>query len=280
VTQPPPPPSPYGPDEPDPEGATPPPAPSYGQNPYGQNPYGQSSYGQSPYGQSLYGQSPYPGGYGQPPQSKAMGGWALGLAIAFCIPLATLVSIGLAIATLVQSRDGRDRGRGMAIAALVIDGLVLVGIVGLVVVALLAPTEPQRDTAGRVTERQEISAFDVREGDCLDDPALMGAGNDQIEVTQAEAVPCGQPHDVEAYLVFDLQGEDYPGRRLVVRRATIGCLQGFEDFVGRSYRSSDAEFWTYYPQERSWDLLDDRAVVCLVGIPDEKTTGTLGGSER
>jgi hypothetical protein len=209
-----------------------------------------------------------------------MGGWALGLAIAFCFPLATLVSIGLAIATLVQSRDGRDRGRGMAVAALVIDGLVLLGIVGLVVVALLAPTSPQRDSAGRVTERHEISAFDVREGDCLDDPALMAAGSDEVEVKQAEAVPCGQAHDVEAYLVFDLEGDDYPGRHQVVRRATVGCLQGFVDFVGRPYRASDVEFWSYNPQERSWDLLDDRAVVCLAGIPDEKTTGTLEGSNR
>ena len=162
-----------------------------------------------------------------------MGGWALGLAIAFCVPLATLVSIGLAIATLVQSRDGRDRGRGLAVAALVIDGLVLLGIVALVVIVLLAPTEPQRDTQGRVTERHEISAFDIREGDCLDDPALMAAGSDEIEVKQAEAVPCGQAHDVEAYLVFDLEGDDYPGRRQVVRRAAVGCLQGFEGFVGR-----------------------------------------------
>ena len=108
----------------------------------------------------------------------------------------------------------------------------------------------------------------------------MAAGSDQIEVKQAEAVPCGQAHDVEAYLVFDLAGEDYPGRQQVVRRATVGCLQGFEDFVGRGYRSSDAEFWTYYPQQRSWELLDDRAVVCLVGIPDEKTTGTLEDSGR
>jgi hypothetical protein len=284
VTQPPPPPppSPYGPDGPDPAGGQPPPSSSYRQQ-YGEayGPPPTAPYGQAPYGQNPYGTGSWsPGPSGGRPQSKAMGGWALGLAIAFCVPLATLVSIGLAIATLVTSRDGRDRGRGMAIAALVIDGLLVLGLVALVVVALLAPTEPQRDTQGRVTERHEISTFDIREGDCVDDPALMAAGEEEIEVQQAEAVPCGQAHDLEAYRVFDLDGEDYPGRRLVVRRATLGCLEAFEGFVGRNYRSSEAEFWTYYPQQRSWDLLDDRTVVCLVGIPDEKTSGTLEDSRR
>lgn len=279
MTQPPPPPpTPYGPDGPNP--SDPPPTAPYassGQGSSGQSPYGQGAYPPAAYGQAPYGRVP-----SGPPQSKALGGWALGLAIAFCLPFATLVSVVLAIVTLVQSRDGRDRGRGMAIAALVIDGVVLVAIVAVLVVIGVAsiPTSPERDSQGRVTERHEISTFDIREGDCVDDPALMAAGGDQIEVAQAQAVPCGQAHDLEAYRVFDLQGDAYPGRRAVVRRATLGCLQGFADFVGRSYRSSEAEFWTYYPQERSWDLLDDRAVVCLVGIPDEKTTGTLEDSRR
>ena len=280
MTQPPPPPpTPYGPDGPDP--SDPPPTAPYassGQAPYGQRPDGQGAYPPAAYGGAPYGRLP-----SGPPQSKALGGWALGLAIAFCLPFATLVSIVLAIVTLVQSRDGRDRGRGLAIAALVIDGVVvLVSIVAVLVVIGVAsvPTSPERDSQGRVTERHEISTFDIREGDCVDDPALMAAGDDQIEVARAQAVPCGQAHDLEAYLVFDLQGDDYPGGRTVVRRATLGCLQGFADFVGRSYRSSEAEFWTYYPQQRSWDVLDDRAVVCLVGIPDEKTTGTLEDSQR
>lgn len=182
----------------------------------------------------------------------------------------------------MQSRDGRDRGKGMAIAALVIDGLLILGLIALVVVGLVVGPvdEPRRDSQGQVIERDAISTLDVRLGDCLDDPALMAAGEEEVEVKEAQAVPCDEPHDLEAYLVFELDGADYPGRRQVTRRAAIGCLRGFEDFVGRNYRSSELEFWSYYPQERSWDLLDDRAVVCLIGVPDEKTTGSLESSGR
>lgn len=227
--------------------------------------------------------SPYPSAPQNPyPASKAMAGWSLGLAIAFCVPLATLVSAGLAIAVLVKGRDGRDHGKNMAIAALVIDGLVLLLIVGLVVTGAVLNLNPEadRDPDGRITERQEVSTLKILQGDCLDDPQLLAARGETVEATTIEAVPCDEAHDLEAYHVFDLEGQEYPGDERAFRMAARGCVAEFRPFVGRSYRSSELEFWTYYPLKRSWDFFDDRAVVCVIGHPEHKTRGTLANSDR
>lgn len=235
-------------------------------NPYG-TPYS------SPYAPA---QNPYPA-------SKSMAGWSLGLSLAICVaPLTTMVSIGLAIAVLVRGRDGRDHGKGLAIGALIIDGIVIVGLVGLLAVGVLAglTADAERDAEGRVTERQEVSSLKLRKGDCVNHPELMGAGNETVDATSIEAVPCGEAHDLEAYYVFDLTTEDYPGEQRTVELAAQGCLKAFQPFVHRSYRSSDLDFWTYYPQRRSWQLLDDRAVVCMIGNPDHKTRGSLEDSRR
>ena len=235
-------------------------------NPFG-TPYG------SPYAPV---QNPYPA-------SKSMAGWSLGLSLALCLaPLTTLISIGLAIAVLVRGRDGRDHGKGLAIGALVIDGIVIVGSVGLLAVGVMTDLTagPERDAEGQVTERQEVSSFKLRKGDCVDHPELMGAGNETVDATTIEAVPCDEAHDLEAYHVFDLTTDEYPGEQRTVALATRGCLKAFEPFVHRSYRASDLDFWTYYPQRRSWQLLDDRAVVCMIGNPDHKTRGSLEGSRR
>jgi hypothetical protein len=236
-------------------------------NPYG-TPYG------SPYAPA---QNPYPA-------SKTMAGWSLGLALALCFaPITNLISIGLAIAVLVSgARDGRDHGKGLAIAALIVDGIVLVGFLALVITGVAAELtrDAERDPAGRVTERQEVSTMKIREGDCVDDPQLLAAREESVEAATIEAVPCRQAHDLEAYHVFNLPTKEYPGDQRAFELAAQGCLAEFQPFVGRSYRASELDFWTYYPQRASWQLFDDRAVVCVVGHPDHKTRGSLKGSGR
>lgn len=235
-----------------------------------------------PYG-TPYG-SPYAPVQNPYPASKTMAGWSLGLALALCFaPISNLISIGLAIAVLVSgARDGRDHGKGLAIAALIVDGIVLVGFLGLVAVGVAGglSQDAERDPAGRVTERQEVSAMKIRKGDCVDDPQLLAARDESVEANTIEAVPCGQAHDLEAYHVFNLPTKEYPGDKRAFQLAAQGCLAEFQAFVGRPYRASELDFWTYYPGRTSWQLFDDRAVVCVVGHPDHKTRGSLEDSRR
>jgi hypothetical protein len=212
-----------------------------------------------------------------------MAGWALGLAIVPCCGgITTLVAIGLAITVLVKSRHGVNHGKGLAISALIIAGLWLVAGVVAVILGVFndLTQDADRDSTGQVTQRDEISTSKVRVGDCLDDPGMFGIRGEADRGEPISAVPCDQPHQFEAYFTFELDGDRYPGEERARDLASRGCDQTFSAFVGRPYQRSQLEQYMYYPSSGSWRLLKDHSVICLVGSPNEVTTGTLEGSRR
>ena len=236
------------------------------------NPYQDPGY---PYG------APRPPAYPEP-ASRTMAGWALGLAIVGCLCITALVAIGLAIAVLVKSRDGRDHGKGMAIAALVIAPIWIVTSIVVNVVGVIdeLAADAERDDAGRVTERTTISVAKIRAGDCLNSAELAGAGDETVHTSEVEVVPCLEPHQLEAYLVGTLPEGEYPGSQKVQRTAGRMCLLAFDDFVGLSYGRSELDFVYLYPEAPSWRTIDDRDITCLVTDPQDPTTGSLRGSRR
>ena len=246
---------------------------------YPTQPYPQA-YPTQPYGAPPYPvQPPRPADVGPP--SRTMARWALGLAIVPCCGISTLVGIGLGIAVLVRSRTGRDHGRVMAWFAVGIGAAWLV--VGLVAAAFAIASEiadnADRDSTGRITQRGELSVLDVRVGDCIDYPALA-AGNGESDDTTVTGVPCDEPHQFEAYSSFPLTTDDFPGEDQASRLAARGCFARFKDFVGTPYRRSELEPYILYPTAATWRLADDRTVVCLVGVPGHRTTGSLEDSRR
>ncbi|MGD9960934.1 septum formation family protein [Nocardioides sp.] len=254
-----------------------PPVPPPGPSPYG-SPHGTPP--GSPYGPV----APYGGGY-QPPPSKTMAGWALALALLICIPFGFLVSIGLAIAVLVKSRDGRDHGRTMAIAALCIATLVFLAQVGLFAFGLYKGVtegiDAPRDSQGNVTERTEVTVENLRVGDCFDDDTMLGATQEGVQATTAEAVPCAQPHHFEIYHTFEIPGDDYPGSDKVDALADEGCSGKVRSFLGgQPARGSDLSIYLYYPQKRTWNLLGDHSVQCVIGRSDPLIQGSLRGTGR
>ena len=252
--------------------SVPPLTPPSGQQP---RPYGGSNFPTRPHG-DYYGQ-----GY-QPQASKTMAGWALGLSIFNCFSVGALVAIGLAIAVLVKGqRDGRNHGRGMAIAALIISALWIVGIVVFVVLVVTGKIEiddSQRDNSGELTEQQDISPSSLRARDCIGVGELAEMLDEGMyEVT---AVPCSEPHSAEVYRVFDLADGDYPGDGEVVRLSETGCLNAFRDFVGVPPARSTLDVTFLHPQSTSWRITGDREVLCFVSEVDALTTGSLEGAKR
>jgi hypothetical protein len=129
-----------------------------------------------------------------------------------------------------------------------------------------------RDSEGAIVEGGDLGAFKIRLGDCLGD-SVDG------EVRAVAGVPCTQPHQSEVYHAFALPEGDgtFPGVDQVQTLADQGCLDAFQGFVGIDYESSVYEISTVSPTARSWDSVQDREVLCLVGQP----AGTLStGSIR
>ena len=132
--------------------------------------------------------------------------------------------------------------------------------------------DAKRDDAGQVQEESDVSATKVRNGDCIEG-AVTG------EVSSLTAVPCSEPHGAEAYHAFDLPTGEYPGDEPVATAAEQGCIDAFEDFVGKKYEDSVLEISPLTPTAESWEA-DDRQVLCFLRDPERPTTGSLRGAAR
>lgn len=204
-----------------------------------------------------------------PPPSKAMATWSLVLAV-IPVPILWAVSIGLGIAVLSRSRDGRAHGKGLVIAAFVVIGLWIAAIVVAALVGAFGTAE--RDTAGTVTTRGDVPVAELRTGDCV----AKEIGED-VEMLTLEVIPCDEPHSYETYSTFVLPEGDFPGQKEVDRLAEGGCVKRFENFVGLSYDDSKLELFYMRPFAEGWAI--DRGVACLL-VNETRAAGSLKGVAR
>lgn len=120
----------------------------YGPPPYGQAPYGQDQYGQGQYAQAQYGQGPYAQPYGQPgygyPYSRPTNSLAIvSLVLAFVFAPAALVT---GIIARRQIRRTHEDGDGLALAGIIVGGIVTAFFVLMIVIWLIAAISLANDT--------------------------------------------------------------------------------------------------------------------------------------
>jgi hypothetical protein len=150
--------------------------------------------------------------------------------------------------------------------------IAIVGVGYLVNMALNA----DRDETGAIVDGGDVSAFDIRLGDCFDDAGVFSEGDS--EVSKVPAVPCAEPHDNEVYAVFDVSLTSFPEGDEMSNLAFDSCLERFQPFVGKDYESSSLDIATLYPSRESWDRQNDREVVCVVfDVNANKLTGSVKG---
>ena len=121
-----------------------------------------------------------------------------------------------------------------------------------------AATDVDRDDTGAIVGSGTVDAFNVQVGDCFNDLSSYDE-----EVISVPGVPCSEPHDNEAFAVFDVSIENYLDDDAMYDLAYSSCMERFESFVGNDYESSSLEITTMYPSVQSWQQ-DDREVVCAV----------------
>ncbi|WNI17511.1 DUF4190 domain-containing protein [Actinacidiphila sp. ITFR-21] len=274
---PPPPPPPPSPDGGPPPG--PPPAPPYGgppgyprQGPYGSQP---PFYGQGPGTPPGYPGGPYgaPGPYGYPAPQQ---GWYVerttnGLAIASlitaltCIPLLGLV---LGVIGLRQIKRRGERGTGLAVAGIVISGLVALSMAAGVALA----------AAGGFKEGN-TPVSDLVAGQCFNTvhSRLSDYGGEGHLSTAVDVVPCGRAHDAEAYKVFPLDsGPDggYPGADRIADTASERCAGFAADYLRDAPLGDGIEIYYFMPPEAGWDR-GDHDVTCFFGSESGRVTGSV-----
>ena len=173
------------------------------------------------------------------------------------------VSVVCAVVALRRIRARGEDGRALAIAALVISAVWTVVLVAGITYAVTSAAD--RDRAGRIVEAGSVDVFELRVGDCLRSVEIDPASLD------VDAVPCGQPHEAQAYAAFDLSGEAWPGKDRIDAAAARGC----EERAARAAPSvaGDPGAFQYFftPPEGSWEIRDDRGVTCFARYGQPRT---------
>ena len=155
--------------------------------------------------------------------------------------------------------------------------LLLVALAGVSGCGVLGETaEPAvRDESGEITESSEADVFSLQVGDCLNETTT----EETAEVTSVPTVPCGDPHDSEAYAATDMPDGDYPGDQAVIDASDAFCYEQFATFVGLSYDESVYGYTGFFPTKDTWEQLDDRTLQCIVSSEEPVTDSLKGVAE-
>ncbi|MBX6752094.1 MAG: DUF4190 domain-containing protein [Micromonosporaceae bacterium] len=199
----------------------------------------------------------------QPPgfNGFAIAGFVLSLCA--CFPLGII----FAIIALVQMRRSGERGRGLAIAGLVIS---IVWILCLwAVIANGLGRQAGRDDSGQVIDAGDVSVFDLRVGDCIESLP------DTDRHYEVQVVPCMQLHEAEVYAVFDLPGSSYPGEDELFAMADEECFDRLESYSSWAASDPSIEVYYLYPTSQSWRV-GDREVTCIA-ISTSPRIGSIQG---
>jgi hypothetical protein len=189
----------------------------------------------------------------------------LSLALTLVCPI--VLPIAFAIVGLVRIRRSGDRGRLLAVIAIVLNILLLAGVIAVPV--LIQATRADRDESGRVTEAGTVSMTQLRTGDCMPDKP------DAIN-TSVEVVPCSSPHWGQVISSFDLPSGSYPGDFEVQQLSEDGCVDRLNDEVRERIADEELGLFYFHPQRASWSA--DRTVNCVVFAEQGLLTEVLPSS--
>ncbi|MFI5532121.1 DUF4190 domain-containing protein [Kitasatospora sp. NPDC051853] len=251
---------------------------SYGGAPYGGAAYDGGGYGGAPYGDAAYGAAPYPGApypgapypgqpvwQGPPPPAPGTNGMAvaslvLGILGLFC--LAWTLGLGLGIAALRQLKRRPQRGKGMAVA-----GIVLSSCWALVTLAL-APYFVEGIKEGVQEAGSRAAVFDLKAGDCMKE----ATGHREVRA-RFTVVPCSEPHHGEVFGVVHLPGTDHPGTSQLERTVSLQCIGPQYAYTPDHWSiPATVESTSIYPDREAWP--STKRAICLFDS-DRPRTGTL-----
>jgi hypothetical protein len=244
-------------------GYGPPPAPTYSPTPTYQPPSGPGPGPSSSYGNGYSG-SPGPQGPPPAPSNPSFDGFSIA-GFVLSIPGCALFGLIFSIIGIVRTKGGAYRGRGLAIAGLIISILwMLFWIVLWILSALSGPLLTAGSSGNIVVDPpNSTDVNDLSAGDCL---ATTPTGR----VTNVRTIPCDAPHMAQVVSTFDLPSGSFPGETQVEQQSEEGCEERLATSVESDIADGDLELYYYHPDRTGWNR-GDRGVVCVVS----SSTGLL-----
>jgi hypothetical protein len=190
--------------------------------------------------------------------------WALAsliLGILAVIPL----SVIFAFVGLSRIRRSGQRGRGLAIAGLVLSAIWLV----VIIAASVLSGSATQSAGGKITHRGSLDVFALTTGDCFDNPATTS------DIQDVTAIPCGQAHDAQVFAKFRLSGSDssYPAQATLNKRADDGC-NSRTGSIDKSEVTGAMTIHVLFPEQDAW-AGGQRTVSCLIVTPKPTLKSSL-----
>ncbi|MDQ0310392.1 hypothetical protein J2S46_004948 [Kitasatospora herbaricolor] len=216
--------------------------------------------------------SGFQGMYAYPP--RPTNGLAIG-SLVTALTCLSPVALVLGVIALVQIHKRQERGRGMAVAGVVL------GVLGLLLGALtafgLALDDQDGSTPGRpVGPRGSVTWDKVAKGDCYN-PA-PGAGDADQQVSWVTKVPCSLPHHSEAAgtaAIAPAEGGGYPGEDKILKSADALCKPVFDSYVLDDWAVPDGVGLSYmYPTRGSWRA-SGGSLICVLEDVEASHKGSL-----
>jgi hypothetical protein len=221
---------------------------------------------------------PPPGFPMYPQQTPRRNGAAIASLI-FGVLGGVLISVICGIVALVQINRRGDRGKGMAVAGLVLSAFWVAGIALAIIISVASDSTTSTSSSGTGTGSVSTTrptptsteAADVRTDKLVPGDCIASVSDDET-VYDLPVVPCSQKHSGEVYSVTNMAAGAYPGDAKVEAEAEKRCDQKLDAYAIGKWK--DAEFYYIFPSRRSWT--SDRSITCVAVAPDDGTwTGSM-----
>jgi Domain of unknown function (DUF4190)/Septum formation len=202
----------------------------------------------------VFGDEPEPMPDGTEPVSK-LAILALITGLVALVPIA--VAVGIASLRGIR-RTGR-RGRGMAMAGLILSATWVIVAAAVAAVGLVTHGFHKPVTV----KYREAAVFKLQEGDCVDSP------NAQL----VSVLPCSTPHQAEVFATFLLTGSRWPGASAIATEASSGCTSRLNGYLNPQITISLSQSYVF-PDQVAWSA-GTRTVVCEVRASNGDLTGSV-----
>lgn len=191
----------------------------------------------------------------QEPQNPKTSGFAIA-ALVLGILGVVLLSVIFGIVGLVQTKGGKRKGRGIAIAGLAISLVWIVAAVAVVAVVIHK-------------DRGTVSTQDLAVGNCIKEfPSA-----DTTTLARTTVIPCEQPHIGEVFAVVNLpDSSTYPGTD-EMKKHNDDCDPKLEPYAPNLPDGLNYDLYFLYPSAETWRT-GDRSLVCIFST-DQLRTGSI-----
>jgi len=175
------------------------------------------------------------------------------------VGISAILGIVLGIVALRRIRATLQRGRGWAIAGIVLGSVWLVVAVALVATGTILGSTTPTPSAG---SSQGVDPFALTTGDCFNNPAVT-AGH-TTDVASVVRTTCTKPHNAQIFATFSAgSSASYPGSAKLTNIASSGCSARAKTSLTGSLITSSMQIRLLFPLQSSW-AAGHRTISCII----------------